>query len=327
MQLNELKKHMKGIAAMQMTPFNKDGSLDLEGMRANTRWLVERTRGKDIFFVPLGSSGEFASMSDEERKAVIKMVVEETKGKAVTMPGCAQPGTLETVKMCQYAQSVGADGAMIVLPYYHIPEEEGMYLHYKTIAESVDSNFGIIIYNNPGVSFSWIKPSLMKRISKIPNIIAVKENTMSFSDYYEVKRAVDPEDTAILCGTGDLMFTFGALHGCPCGLFTPMANWAPELAYSLYEAAVARDFGKLIEIFNSSEPLRSFGERVNQKHGPDTAIPYAWDAAGGMFASIQKAAMDIIGLRGGEVRLPLIGLNDEEKAELGSVLRAMKIVK
>ena len=81
MQLSELKKAMKGVVIVQTTPFNKDGSLDLEGMRANTSWLLERTSGKDFIFTPLGTTGEFFNISDDECKAVIKMVAEETKGK------------------------------------------------------------------------------------------------------------------------------------------------------------------------------------------------------------------------------------------------------
>ena len=126
MQLSDLKKAMKGVVIVQVTPFNKDGSLDLEGIRANTRWLLERTQGKDFIFTPIGSTGEFATMSDDECKAVIKMVVEEVKGRNPVIPGAGRAGTLETIRMCQYAQSVGADGAQVVLPYYHTPEEEGL---------------------------------------------------------------------------------------------------------------------------------------------------------------------------------------------------------
>ncbi len=326
MQLSELKKAQKGIVVAQVTPFNKDGSLDLEALRANTDWLAERAKGKDFTFMPTGSSGEFFALSEAESKAVIKTVVEETKGRAVVMPGVAACGTQETIRMAQYAQSVGADGAYVVLPYYLVPEEEGMYLHYKTLAESVDSNFGIAIYNNPLVSNSWIKPHLMKRLSKIPNIIAVKENTQHFPDFYAILRAVDPKDIAILSGWGELQLSFGALYGCP-GIVTPFAGFAPDWSYSLYEAVVAKDFDKISEMIISMDPYISFRAKVTENHGPHTGIPGAGMGPGGMGAGVHKAAMDIVGLRGGEPRLPLIGLNEEEKTELGSILRGMKIVK
>ena len=323
MQLSDLKKAMKGVDIVQETPFNKDGSLDLEGMRANTRWLVERMAGKDFIFTPVGSNGEFYAVSDDERKAVIKMVAEEVNGKNVVMAGTAQAGTRETIKMTQYAESVGADGAQIVLPYYHVPTEEGMYQHYKQIAESVGKDFGIMVYNNPFVSGSWINPALMAKLSKIPNIIADKECTLNVYSYYAMVNAVDPKDMAILCGTGELTFSFAALYGCP-GFITEKANFAPEPSYSIYEAAVVRDFGKLAELVASMVPYDSFISKVEANHSPHTGVGAA---DGTMLLGVAHAAMDIVGLRGGEVRLPLVGLTKEEKDELRDILRTMGVIK
>ncbi len=323
MQLSELKKAMKGVFVVQITPFNKDGSLDLEGMRANTRWLAERMSGKDFVFVPLGSTGEFYAMSDDECKAVIKMVVEEVNGRLPVLAGTARAGTRETIKMCQYAESVGADGVQVVLPYYHVPQEEGMYQHYKQIAESI--NIGIMVYNNPAASGSWIKPALMAKLAKIPNIIAVKENTTSIASYYLMQRTVDPKDAVILCGLAERMFSFEALYGCP-GFISYAANFAPDLSYSIYEAAAAKDFNKVAELVNSMAPFFSFMAKVTANHGPDTGVT-GIEAEPVMFISATKAAMDILGLRGGEVRLPLTGINEKEKAELAIILKAMKIAK
>jgi 4-hydroxy-tetrahydrodipicolinate synthase len=320
-QLSNLKKAMKGVNIVQTTPFNKDGSLDLEGMRANTRWLLEYTAGKDFTFTPMGSTGEFYAVSNDERKAVLKMVVEEVKGKNAVLAGAAEAGTPETIKMCQYAESIGADGVQLVLPYYHVPTEEGMYQHYKQVAESI--NIGILIYNNPFVSGSWIKPALMARLSKIPNIIADKDNTQSIISYYEMQRAVDPKDAVILCGLGERMFSFEALYGCP-GFISSIPNFAPDLSYSVYKSAAARDFDKVAEIINSMHPYYSFMSKVTANHGPHTGVGRE---GGSMFIAVVKAAMDIVGLRGGEVRLPLVGLNEEEKASLRDVLGTMKIVK
>ncbi len=321
MQLSDLKKAMKGVVIVQETPFNKDGSFDLEGMRANTRWLLERTAGKDFILTPVGTNGEFFNMSDDECKAAIKMVVEEAKGKTIVVAGAGRAGTRETIKMCQYAESVGADGVLLILPYFLIPTEEGMYQHYKEIAESI--NIGIMVYNNPFTTGSWIKPPLMARLSKIPNIIASKECTPDIMSYYAMRRTVDPNDMVILCGYGDRMFSFEALYGCP-GFITEIANFAPDLSYSVYEAAAARDFNKIAEIINSMAPYSSFVDKMMVNHGPHTGIGVV---AHSMLLPVAHAAMDIVGLRGGEVRLPLVGLNKEEKAELRDVLRAMKIVK
>ncbi len=319
MKLDDLKKAMKGVVIVNTTPFNKDGSLDLEGMRANTRWLLERTAGKDFVFNPTGSTGEFYAMSDDECKAVIKAIVEEVNGKQPVFVGAGRAATPETIKMCQYAQSAGADGVLVILPYYFVPTEDGMYQHYKQVAESVD--IAVIVYNYPAVSGSWIRPGLMARLARIPNIIAVKENTPNLISYIQMRRAVDPKDATILCGLGEQMFSYEAVHGCP-GFVSSYANFVPEYSHSIYEAAAAGDFDKMDKIINSLAPFSGFIGKVTASHGPSTGV------SGGavMFVSVIKAAMDIIGLRGGEVRLPLVGLTDEEKAELGNILKDLKIV-
>ncbi len=327
MKLNELKKRMKGIAIIQMTPFNADGSIDLEGMRANTRWLLEFTKSKDFIYIPLGSGGEFYALSEEECRAVIKMVVEEVNGQHPVFAGGGRAGTLEAIRICKYAQSVGADGSQVVLPYYHIPQEEGMYLHYKTLAESLGSDFGIMVYNNSGVSGSWIKPHLMKRLSKIPNIIVVKENTGNLAEYLAELNTLDSQNAVIFTGIGELMFSAEAPYGCP-GFVSSMSSFAPELAWAVYEASVARDFRKVAEIINTRIwPYWEFRARVNVDHGPNTSFLAAGGAlAGSQYISVIKAAMDIRGLRGGETRLPLVGISEKEKAELRDVLKAMKLI-
>ena len=332
MQLSELKKAMKGVFVVQMTPFNEDGSLDLEGMRANTRWLLERMAGKDFVFIPEGSNGEFYAQSENEWKAVVKMVVEEVNGRNPVLVGAAQCGTQETIKRCQYAQSVGADGVLIVLPYYWTPTEQGIYQHYKQIAESVD--IGIVIYNNPGVCGCLVRPPLMAKLSKIPNIIAVKECSQSILHFHMMQKAVDPNDTVILWGRGEEVFPYIAPFGCP-GFTSFFANFAPELAYSIYEAAVARNFNKVAELVDSLSPFfrepetfrclpsgSNFLAKVTANHGPSAGVV---EGAPMQFAVV-KAAMDIVGLRGGEVRLPLVGLNKKEKDELATILRTMKII-
>ena len=322
MQLSDLKKAMKGVDIILFTPFNKDSSLDLEGMRTNIRWLVERTAGKNFILTPMGSGSEFYAMSDDERKAVIKMVVEEVNGKNVVMAGAAQAGTAETIKMCQYADSTGADGAMVVPPYYHVPTEEGMYQHYKQVAESVGKDFGIMIYNNPAVSGSWLKPPLIAKLSKIPNIIALKENSVDVFAYSAMQRALDPDDMVTLCGYGELVFSCMAPYGAR-GFISFGANYAPDYAYSVYEAVTAGDSDKVVELINSMAPYFSFVDKVAANHGTHTGI----GAAGGYMAlGVIKATMDILGLRGGEVRLPLVGLNEKEKAELRVVLRTMGLL-
>jgi len=319
MKLEELKKKLKGVIIVNTTPFNKDGSMDLGGYRNNLRWLLEKTVGKDFIFNPLGSAGEFYSMSDDECKAVMKATVEEVNGKLPVFVGAGRPGTQETIKMCQYAESVGADGVQVILPYYFVPTEEGAYLHYKAIAESI--KIAVMVYNNPGPTGCWIKPPLMAKIAKVPNIIACKENTLNVTQYIEMKKAIDPNDMTLFCGLGEQFYSYEAMFGC-AGFVTSGANFMPDWSYSIYQIAEARDFAKVDQLLNNMALYREFFDRITTKR-PHIGIG---NNAAPMYLSIVKHAMDMVGLRGGEVRLPITGLTTEEKVELEIVLKKLNII-
>jgi 4-hydroxy-tetrahydrodipicolinate synthase len=266
-------------------------------------------------------------MSWEERQAVIQMAVEETKGKVLAFPGCGAAGTLEAIKLCQYAESIGADGAMIVAPFYHIPEEEGMYRHFEQIAEGVGPDFGILVYNNPIVTGSWIAPHLMKRISEIPNIIAIKENTSDLFKYHAMRSEIDPEDAVVVTGMGEIMATHLAVFDCP-GFISISANFAPGISCSVYEALTQEDYKKATQICNTLvDPFDVFIGNLQSKYGPHTATLRSWGGDQGyMYIGAIKAAMDIVGLHGGEVRAPLLGLDEEDKAELKRILQIIKVI-
>jgi 4-hydroxy-tetrahydrodipicolinate synthase len=318
MKLEELKKKLKGVIIVTTTPFKKDGSLDLDGYRANLRWLLKRTAGKDFIINPLGSTGEFYAMSDEECKAVIKTTVAEVKGKMPVFAGVGRPGTQETVKMCKYAESAGVDGLQVILPYYFIATEEGAYLHFKAIAESV--KIAVMVYNNPGPTNSWIKPALMAKIAKIPNVIACKENTPNLTQFVQMKKTVDPHDMTFFCGLGEVMYVNTALIGC-AGVVSSYANFIPEWTYALYQAAEAHNFAKMDELMKKKLLLIDFVGRITAtRPGIGVGTPPQ------MYLPVVKAAMDIVGLKGTEPRLPLTGLTKDEKTELAGILKTLKII-
>jgi 4-hydroxy-tetrahydrodipicolinate synthase len=324
-----MQERLKGVAVAQMTPFADDGSLDLDGMRLNTRWLIQHATGEPVILCPLGSVGEFYAMTDDECRSVIRLVVEESAGRLLVLPGTGRAGTAETIRMCQYAQSVGANGALVILPYYLVPEEEGMYLHFKHVAESVDSDFGIVVYNNPTVSGSWIRPALMQRLSKIPNIVAVKEGTPWTRSFYAMQRAVSREGLRVFCGIGEFEYGVDALY-CECpGFFSNIANFAPQISLAVYNAVSCRDFDSAARVIAVLDIYAEFLEEVKAKHAPHAGTASASTISaslGFILVGLAKAAMDILGLRGGSVRLPLTNLHPDEKRRLRAVLEAMNLV-
>jgi 4-hydroxy-tetrahydrodipicolinate synthase len=332
MNYKEAKEALKGVVVVQVTPFKKDGSLDIEGLRKNTRWMVDKMKGKDVSFMVQGSNGEFFNQSEEEWKAGVKAVCEEVNGALPVFVHTAQCGTAETIKRTQYAQSCGADAAIVVLPYYMQPQEEGMYQHYKKICESVD--IGVICYNNTFVSGSWIRPTLMGEIAKIPNFIGVKENTSDVTAYRLTQLACG-DNAVVLCGRGEEIYPYEARFGCP-GFVSFIANFAPDLSYQMYQLAMAKKYDEVEEFAKIFTPFykdalllttipadASLTVKITKNHGRAATI-----SGGGssMQFAIVKAAMDLIGLVGGEPRLPLTPITDAEKEELRGVLKKLNLL-
>ena len=321
MKPEELKRHMKGVQAATVTPFKDNDEIDFDGLKRNIQFLTKAVAGKDYLLTPLGSMGEFNALNDEEHREVMRVVVREAGGKIPVIPGVSRAGTRPALEMAQFAEKVGADGVMVVLPYYAIPNEEGMYQHYRAIAEGV--SIGVIIYNNAAVSGSWIKPPLMARLSEIENIIAVKECTPHFSAFYQMHRTLDPAKITLLCGQGEQVYAYASAYA-PCKGFTSiMPNFAPCLCYQLYEAGRDRDFDQVRGVADRLSLFLDFTNRLAVAHGPHTGMlpdPYG---GGRMLVAAIKEAMNQMGLCGGKVRLPYVPLRDEEKVELREILVKM----
>ncbi len=304
------------VLVVQMTPFTKDDEVDVEGLRENTRYLVEVSKGGRLALVPCGSNGEFYAMSEDEIKKVIKVVVEEAGGKAPVIAGTGAAGTKIAVELSRYAQDVGADGVQVVLPYYHVPDEEGMYLHYKRIAEALD--IGVMVYNNPSVSKAYVRPSLMRKLAEIPNIVGVKENTPFIDMFYQQVKAVGHK-IPIVQGRGEWWYVATLPYGAR-GFVSGLANVMPEFSLELLKAGNDGDWKKAHELIKKLEPLEEFTAKMREKYGPSTAILQPPYTTSYIYMSIRKASMNLLGLRGGSMRLPLVNLRDEDIAELKDIL-------
>jgi len=309
---------MRGaVLVVQMTPFTRGEDVDFDGLRENTRYLVEVARGGPLALVPCGSNGEFYAMSEEEIKRVIKVVVDEANGKVPVIAGTGAAGTKVAVELSKYAQDVGADGVQVVLPYYHIPTEEGMYLHFKSIAESVD--VGVMIYNNPSVSKCYIGPKLMRRIvNDVPNIVGIKENTPLLDTFQQQVKAVGSK-VPVVQGRGERWYALTAPLGAR-GFVSGLANFMPEFSLELLKAGNEGNYSKVFQLIRKLEPLDEFIARMTEKYGPHTAVMQPPYTTSYIYMSVRKAAMNILGLRGGYMRLPLINLRDEDVNELRKIL-------
>ncbi len=324
--LNELKKRLKGIVPVQYCPYTKNKELDVEGLKRNTQFLVDfaKSGNKDVVIMTNGSTTEFYANSIEEQRRVIKTAVDTVDGKVPVVAGVSQTDTEGTIEMAKYAEEVGTDCAMVVLPYYHTPTKEGMYRYYKEVANAV--NIGIMIYNNPDVSGALIPPDLMARLSKIDNIIAAKDNATNAADYAFKALTIDPEDMVLINGQGEIHYVGAAAYGLRYkGFVTFFANFAPSLSYEVYEAVREENFKKAYEALKKQLPLWGLLPKFMSRRESISIIPECL-RTNYMYMGIGKAAMDLVGLSGGPLRLPMEDLTDEEKQELKEVLGEIGVI-
>ncbi len=323
----EFKKKCRGIVPVQFCPYTDSGDLDIEGLKINTEFLVEFAEkgNKDLVIMTNGSTTEFYANSIEEQKEVIKTVVDTVDGRVPVIAGASHSGTKEAIKMARYVEEVGADCVMIVPPYYHTPTKEGLYKHYKSIAESV--KIAVLVYNNPAVSGLIIDPELTQRLSKIENIVALKDNSPNAGDYAWKAALIDPEDMVLLNGLGELHYVGSAACGLHYrGFITYIGNFAPEVSYEIYEETSSGNFDKAVESLRKKIlPIYRLVGKFMKKREDPSIIPSVL-RTNYMYMSVGKACMDLVGLHGGPLREPLENLTEEEKRELRETLEEIGVL-
>lgn len=328
MKPEEFRKRCQGIVPVQFCPYTRDcARIDLEALKRNTQFLVDFARegSKDVLILTNGSTTEFYANSIEEQQSVIKTVVDTVGGAVPVIAGVSQAGTEQTIKMAKYAEKVGADCAMVAVPYYHTPFKEGVYQHFRAVAEAV--SIGIMVYNNPDVTGAIIDPELTARLSKIDNVVALKDNTPIAGEFFFKTLLIEPEDMAFLNGMGEIGYVASAAYGLRYkGFVTFIANFAPQLSYELYQAVEKeRDFVRGQEVLRKLAPFWSLLVKYSAKRSSPSLIPGGYKAPYA-YMDLGKAAMDLTGLYGGPIRLPLQDATDEEKGELKEVLKKMGLI-
>jgi 4-hydroxy-tetrahydrodipicolinate synthase len=223
-----MQKTFRGVYTVMITPLDADGAVDLKGLAAFTDWQVkEGIHG----LIPLGSTGEFLSLSEEERDGVAKTVIETVAGRVPVLIGTGAEDTRESVRLSVKAEAMGADGVMIIPPFYSTPTDDELVHHYKSIASAI--TIPIMVYNNPATANVDLKPELVKRIAEIEGCDYIKESTL------EVTRVRD-----IIRLAGDDMTVFGGILGFESfvmgaqGWVAVASNVAPGPMARIFELAV-----------------------------------------------------------------------------------------
>ena len=289
----------KGAIVAIVTPF-KNGEVDEEALRELVEFQIES--GTDGI-VPCGTTGESATLSHEEHDRVVEIVVDQVKKRVPVIAGTGSNSTSEAPRLTKHAREVGADGALMVTPYYNRPTQEGLYQHYKTVAEQVP--IPIIPYNVPSRTGTNILPETVARLSRISNIVALKEATGDLKQVSKILSLVDKE-FSVLSGDDFTVLPLLAVGGK--GVISVISNVAPADMAGLVDAFEAKDLKKANDYHYKMWPLM---EALFFETNP---IP-------------SKAALSMMGKIQYEVRLPLCRMSEANDARLKKVLLDYGLIK
>lgn len=224
---------IQGSIVALITPMTEDGAVDEASLKRLVEFHIEQ--GSDAL-VAVGTTGESATLDEDEHCAVIKLIVDQVAGRIPVIAGTGANCTREAIHLTQRAKQVGADACLLVTPYYNKPTQEGLYLHYQAVAEAVD--IPQILYNVPGRTACDLLPETVGRLAKIPNIVGVKEATGKLERVKQIRDLTGP-DFALYTGDDATSREFCLLGGN--GSITVTGNVAPKLVHDMLLAAMNGD--------------------------------------------------------------------------------------
>lgn len=291
---------IQGSIVAIVTPMHADGSLDLPGLRNLIDWhIAEGTDG----IVIVGTTGESPTVSVEEHCELIKVAVEHTAKRIPVIAGTGGNSTEEAIELTRFAKKAGADASLQVVPYYNRPTQEGMYQHFKKIAEAVD--LPVILYNVPGRTVADMSNETILRLAQVSGVIGVKDATGNIARGTELLRLA-PKSFAVYSGDDA---TAMALMFCGAkGNISVTANVAPRAMHDLCVAAMQGETAKAVEINNRLLPLH------NKLFVEPNPVPVKW-------------AMAEMGKIPSGIRLPLVPLAQEYHETVRKALREAAVLK
>ncbi|NPC92631.1 4-hydroxy-tetrahydrodipicolinate synthase [Bacillus sp. WMMC1349] len=281
------------IATAMVTPFDKNENVDFQKLKKLIGFLIEN--GTDSLVVA-GTTGESPTLSEEEKLALIKYCVKEVNGRIPVIAGTGSNNTAASIRLTKKAEEAGADAVMLVVPYYNKPSQEGMYHHFKAIAE--ETSLPVMLYNVPGRTVVSLAPETTIRLAKIPNIVAIKEASGDLDGIAKIV-AETPEDFAVYSGDD--------------GLTLPALAVGGKGVVSVASHIIGTEMQEMITLYLNGDTAQA--ALIHQKLLP---------LMNGLFAAPNptpvKTALQLKGLDVGSVRLPLLPLNEEERLHLSSLI-------
>lgn len=292
---------MRGCATALVTPFKSDGAIDEDSL---TRLIEYQLAGNVRLLVPCGTTGESATMTEQEDQRVIRRTVELARGRARVIAGTGSNSTAVTIENSKIAQTLGADAVLVVAPFYNKPTQHGLYAHFRAIAEAVA--LPIVLYNVPGRTSCNIDAATTLRLARdFANIVAVKEASGNLSQIMEILRD-RPDGFRVLSGDDSLTFPMIALGGD--GLISVASNEAPELMARMVDLALQGKWSEARELHYRLLPLMEINF-IESSPGP------------------VKAGLAMMNLIEENYRLPLVAIQESSRTRLRAVLAELGLLK
>ena len=288
----------RGVLPALVTPF-RHGAVDEEAFVA----LVERQIAGGVHgLVPVGTTGETATLSHHEHRRVVELCVATTRGRVPVIAGAGSNSTDEAIELVRHAKTVGADAALVVTPYYNRPNQAGLYAHYAAINEAVQ--LPVVVYNVPSRTSVDISNEVLAQLSKLPNIVGIKDATGDMARA-SVQRIMCGDDWVMLSGDDPSALGYMAHGGHGCISVT--ANVAPEQVSAFYNAALAGDWPGALQL----------QDRLIRLHK-------------GLFTDASPAptkfALAHLGLCAEDLRLPIVPASEASKAEVLAAMRDAGVI-
>lgn len=285
----------EGVLPAIITPFKRNASMDLDipGLERNIGFLLS---GGIHGIVPCGSTGESATLTFEEHEKVIEIAVDRVNGRIPVVAGTGSNNTAEAVKLTKAAKDIGADGVLVISPYYNKPNRSGLIKHYTKLA---DLDIPVIMYNVPGRTGQNLEPDLVSELARHPNIVAIKEASGNISQISRIIEETRDEDFLVISGDDNITLPIMALGGA--GVISVAANVDPVRMVAMVEAMKHKNYQKACLLHYALSPLLR-----------------------GMFIDTNpipvKKAVELMGMAGGPVRLPLDDLDEKKTEQLKKIL-------
>jgi 4-hydroxy-tetrahydrodipicolinate synthase len=294
------KAIFRGTATAIITPFKKDGSIDEPALR---RFVDFQIKGGIEAIVPLGTTGEYPTLTQKEQQHIIEIVIEQADQRVKIFAGAGSNNTAEVIEKTRFVKQAGADAALVVGPYYNKPTQNGYFQHFKAIADAVD--IPLIIYNVPGRTSGNIEAATLLRMAEeIPNVVMVKEASCNMAQVMEIARN-KPKNFSLLSGDDALAYSIIALGGDGC--ISVASNEVPKEYSHLMRLCLKGKWSEALQLHYRLLPL------MNINFIESSPIPV-------------KTALAMMGLIDEAFRLPMVPITEPNRVKLKKVLEDLKLV-